>query len=261
MWLWVLLVGRDCRLQVVLPQGAGSLPGFPSSFDKADVFRMSINPAFLPFAKKISGGVSVEKPWSTKDLKFLQAQLVIPWRSIGISFGITHFGNNEYNQNRLELSAGKRLGKINLGVGLKYGQTVFLGYGKENQLELCAGIFMELNEETSYFNIVRVGYGKNKDGSRVEQVINGIEYRVSDQVCIGIAAIRNKGSGMIYQFNCIYQPVHQIDLDMGMITGISTVYISVKCKLKNIAVRSGFRFGQFIGVVPAMGVMYGRESE
>lgn len=244
-----------------MPQGAGSMPGFPSSFDKADVVRLSVNPAFLPFAKKMSAGVIVEKPWNTRDLKFLHAQMVIPWRSMGISFGLMHFGNNEYSQSMLELSGGKRLGKINLGIGFKYGQTVFMGYGKESRLELSAGVLMELNEETSYFNNVRVGYGKKEDGSKIEQIVNGIEYRVSDQVCIGIAAIRNKGSGMIYQFNCIYQPVGHVDLDIGMITGVSTVYLTVKYRLKNIAVRSGFRFGQFIGVVPAMGVMYGRESE
>jgi hypothetical protein len=244
-----------------MPQGAGSLPGFPSSFDKADVFRLSVNPAFLPFAKKMSGGIIVEKPWSTKDLKFLHAQFVTPWKLFAISFGITHFGNSGYSQNRLELSAAKRLGKINIGVGLNYGQTVFRGYGKESQIGINAGILLELNDQTSYFNNIRIGTKNEESAGSIGQFINGIEYRVSDQVCIGLAAIRNKGSSMIYQFNCIYRPVNQVDIDIGMGTGISTVYLCIKYRLKNISVRSGFRFGQFIGVVPAMGVMYGRESE
>lgn len=261
MWLWVLLVGRDCRLQVIMPQGAGSLPGFPSSFDKADVFRLSVNPAFLPFAKKMSGGITVEKPWNTKELKFLHAQVMTLWRSMGVSVGLTHFGNGKYNQSRLELSAGKRLGKINIGVGINYGQTIFRGYGKEGQIGINAGILLELNDETSYFNNIRIGTKNEESAGSIGQVINGLEYTVSEQVCIGLAAIRNKGSSMIYQFNCIYRPVNQVDIDIGMVTGISTFYLSVKYRLKNISVRSGFRFGQFIGVVPAMGVMYGRESE
>lgn len=259
MWLWVLLVGRDCRLQVVLPQGAGSLPGFPSSFDKADVFRLSVNPAFLPFAKQMSGGIIVEKPWNTKDLKFLNAQYAMPWRSFGISFGIIHFGNREYSQNRLELSAGKRLGKINLGIELNYRQTASMGYGKESLLGIGAAVLMDLNEQTSYFNNIRIA-GKSEGGNNLEQIINGVEYKLSEQVCLGLAGIWKAGS-MIYQFNCIYRPVRLIDIDIGMVTGTGTVYICVKYRMKNISVRAGFRFGQFIGVVPSMGVVYGRESE
>jgi hypothetical protein len=244
-----------------MPQGAGSLPGFPSSFDKADVFRLSVNPAFLPFAKKMSGGITIEKPWSTKELNFLHVQFLTPWRSMGISFGLTHFGNKEYRRNRLDLYAGKKLGKLHVGMGLTYAQIVYEGYGKESQIEINAGMLLELNEQTSYFNNIRIGTKNGERDGSIGQVINGLEYRVSDQVCIGLAAIRNKGSSMICQFNCIYQPVKQVDIDIGMVTGISTVYVCVKYRLKNISVRSGFRFGQFIGVVPAIGVMVGNESE
>lgn len=244
-----------------MPQGAGSMPGFPSSIDEEDVFRLSANPAFLPFAKKMSGGAIVEKPWSTKDLKFFHCQFLFPWRSYGITLGITHFGTREFLQSRVEVAAGKRLGKINIGIGLNYSHTVFMGYEKGGQVGINAGVLLELNEQTNYFNNISVG-SKNIEGNReIDKVVNGLEYIISQQVCVGIAAIKNQGNGMIYQFNLIYRPVNLIDIDIGMITGISTVYFCVKYRWKNISVRSGFRFGQFIGVVPAIGVIYGRESE
>ncbi|MGZ5245631.1 MAG: hypothetical protein ACXWV5_00990 [Flavitalea sp.] len=215
----------------------------------------------MPFAKQMSGGVIVEKPLSAKELKFIQAQYVLPWQSLGLSFGLTHLGNREYRQSRLEILAGKNLGKVNVGLGLNYRQTGFTGYGKETQLGVCAGLLMELNEQTNYFNNIIIRSKAEADRSKVEQIVNGLEYALSDQVCIGIAAIKNQDNEMMYQFNCIYRPVNLIDIDIGMITGISTVYLCIKYRWKNISVRSGFRFGQFIGIVPGMGVIFGREFE
>lgn len=248
MWL-LLLTGWDARAQVLMPQGAGTLPGFPSFHSKGDVFRLSVNPSFLSKSKETGAGIILEKPWQIASLSLYHVEFIRPFKGITMNISARQFGNKEYTDRLLSLAAGKDLGKIDLGIRVGYRIYAVKGYGAVSMPTVQAGVLAELASSSHLF------MSATYESSNIS-VDAGLHQSVSEQVMFGICLLKKTSQPLLVQANLIYQPHEKIEIDVGFVSGVRSFYFLTGYKLGSIKIRMGARFGSFTGTVPSVTMMY-----
>lgn len=91
-----------------------------SSISFHDLWAVANNQAGIAFIKRPTLGVSYEERFRMKEMGLKTVAFVLPTNRIG-NFGIsyTHFGDNEYNEMRINLAYGRMLGK-HFAMGLAF---------------------------------------------------------------------------------------------------------------------------------------------
>jgi hypothetical protein len=125
------------------------------------------------------------------------------------------------------------------------------GYGSESSVIIGAGFLAELNTSTHFFADAR---SVNKEMT----LSAGLHQLVSEEVMLGVCLIKNSSMPLLVQSQVLYKPVSKVEVDIGFITGIHTVYMLTGYQLKGFKLRAGARFGNFIGTVPSTAIMYAR---
>ncbi len=248
--MWMLTV-REASGQVLLPHGAGTMPGFPSFHSKGDVFRFAQNPAFLSRSKEWCAGLMVEKPWQVKSLSVVQAELLFPSKGFVINVSARQFGNKDLVDRLVCAGAGRSLGKIDIGIRMGLQTLGVKGYSSSQSILMEAGILAELNSSSHFFMSAR---SLNKEMS----ISAGIHQVVSEEVMLGICLIKNSSKPVVFQTELLYKPARKIEIDLGFFTGIRTVYFLTGYQLKDFKIRIGARFGNYIGTIPSMAIMYAK---
>jgi len=131
--------------------GARSYGLAGSSILNSDLWSTNNNPAGLAFLEKWNAGISYENQFLLSELSNKTAIITAPVTNGSFGLSVNQFGYSSFNENRIGLSYGQRLGKnISMGIQLNYISTQLGdGYGNTIAISGNIGLLANINKELS----------------------------------------------------------------------------------------------------------------
>jgi len=213
------------------PIGARSAAMGNASATLADIWSVHHNQAGLSGILSPHAGIHYENRFGVKELSLKAAVFAMPLPGsegnvIGLS--MTSFGYSSYNDTKIGLSYGKKLGdKYSVGLQLNYLQTNIAGdYGQKGAVAAEAGLQAEIIDDLQIgvhiFNPTRAKLFEYKiqDEPEIERIPTimrfGINYAFSEKVFITLETEKDVYFKAIFKGGVEYHPIDMLYLRGGI---------------------------------------------
>jgi len=232
-----------------------SLGAYSGNF--TDAFSFTCNQAILSSQKSISVGLYTERRFALKELNFYSLALSFPVTSGFIGIQLNYFGYTAYNESKLGIAYGKKLGKIaDIGIQFDYNLIHITGYGNTIALNGEAGILLhpaeKINIGLHVYNPFGGNLGKNT-GERLASIYKfALGYEASQQVCIHVEIIKEENIPVHVNAGLQYCFVKQFFAGVGIETSSTSPYGCAGLRWKNIRVDLAATYHLQLGFTPAV---------
>jgi hypothetical protein len=258
--LWICS-GVTQAQNIFNPVGAESWSLGGTSVISKNVFSVINNPATIGSFKKIQAGIYSEQRFGEAKLNSSNIALILPSKFINIGFSINHFGYELFNQQKFNLSLGKRLSKqFLLGVSISYFETNiseqshsgnFLG-----EFGLIYQPFQKWQIGMFVFNPTQSRYSVNSYDRIPTYARFGASYEISDKVQFISEIEQTLNQNLVLRGGIKYQ-IHEI-LSLSIGAANNPVYLTfgTGIKLKNYKVDFAMSTHQILGVSPHLSISF-----
>lgn len=204
------------------PLGARSAGMASASVVLTDIWASANNQAGLGYIKQPTAAVYYENRLNVKSLSLQAGAFALPVQSTIVGVNYRYFGFSKYNESKLGLAVGKRLGeKLAMGVQIDYFHTHFAGDYKNTGL-LCGEIGL-LSEPAEHLiigaHLFNVTQSRIKDERTPAIMRLGIGYTIQEKAIISLETEKDLRMDAIFKGGLEYSPVDSLFLRCGMSTG------------------------------------------
>lgn len=216
------------------------------------------NPANLGNIQHVAAQIQGEQRFALSDLQTLTAAAVMPLKNSGIGVALQHFGNQNYNEQLIALSYGRRL-LDNFSVGAQFlWWNVSAGeYGNKGVPTFSIGLQGQLSKQLDIgavvFNPLRQ---EVVEGEPLPSLIRiGLDYHPSKKVNILVEAEKDIDYKLRTHWGVEYQALKDFYLRFGAATQPTVFSFGLGYQMKN-----GFLFDiyaayhEVLGFTPGVGL-------
>jgi hypothetical protein len=223
----------------------------------SDVFSFTGNQAKLSSLQTPGAGIYAERKFLLRELNFYSLVLAVPMASGGFGLQADYFGFADYNESKLGIAYGKKLGKlIDIGVQFNYYMVHIASYGNAATINFETGIILHpaehINIGLHVYNPVGGKLGKNT-GEKLASIYKaGIGYDASEQVCLSIEIIKEEDKPVDVQADLQYVFAKRFFARMGMATASASPYAGGGWSWKNFRMHISVSYHSRLGFTPGL---------
>jgi hypothetical protein len=232
----------------------------------SNVFSFTTNQAALASQRGFEAGMYAAKRFALDELKFCSMALVIPAAAGQFGFAVNHSGFSEYNESRISLAYGKKLGKI-VDIGLQFDYNLFhiSSYQNYSALNGELGIILHPGEKISVGLELSNPFGGaiNKNlGEKISSIFRfGIGYDASEQVSTQIEIIKEENIPVYVNVGLQYSFAAQFFAGIGIESISAAPHGYAGWRRKNIRIDIDASYHIQLGFTPAIIlIIYGRNK-
>ncbi|SDL35108.1 hypothetical protein SAMN05421823_105273 [Catalinimonas alkaloidigena] len=218
------LAGNDAPVSGGQAQGMGG-----TGVTLRDTWSLFNNVGGLAGLDKPSVGLFFERRFATNAFNVGALAVAFPgqrWGAAGLSF--RRFGTDLYNEQRLGLAYGHKLGEVTLGAQAEYLQTAIAEVGTRHAFVLnlggVASILPHLHFGAYIFNVTQTRLADYLD-ERVPTVMKaGLSYRPTDALMINLETEKDLDYPALVRAGVEYRIIPEVALRTGISTDPSVFY-------------------------------------
>jgi hypothetical protein len=195
---YVLLfyLNGDCQIYHPLLSAGFNTSGV-YSLKNANVFSFSDNPASLGGADHLLGGAMVMNYWMLQGLNAWRVAMSFPMAASGIGMMLEQSGDELYKEQNLELAYGKRLGKMDIGIGFDFINARAAGYGSIPFVSGVMGLRFHVDEKITAgwaLGLPFLGYSGKTNSEKAPQYFRmGFGYQIEKDLLISFQVEKQPG--------------------------------------------------------------------
>jgi len=231
-----------------------------------NAFSFTNNQSVLSSQQSLNAGAFDERRFALAELNFCMFALSFPAASGGIGLELNYFGFADYNESKIGIAYGRKLGKIiDAGIQLDYHLFHISGYGNAGAVNFEMGIFLHPAEKITIglhaSNPVGGKIGKNS-GEKIASVYKyAMGYEVSNETCISVEIIKEEDRPLYANIGLQYFFAKQFFACIGIETSTASPFGGLGLKWKNIRVDISTRYHPELGFSPALSVVFFTKNE
>jgi len=194
-----------------------------------------------------------------EELNFYLFALSFPAVSGAIGMQMNYFGFAGYNESKLGIAYGKRLGKIvDIGIQFNYNLFHISGYGNTGIINEEVGILFHPDEKINIGLHVYDPFGgafKKNIGERLASEYQfGIGYEASQQVCVHVEIIKEENKPVYVNTGLQYIFSKQFFAGMGIETSTAAPYGGAGLRWRNLRIDLTVSYHLQLGFTPGLAV-------
>ncbi|MBS1599541.1 MAG: hypothetical protein JST75_15055 [Bacteroidetes bacterium] len=255
--LIICVAGKPQALHYPIQISAASLGAYSKNF--TDVFSFTNNPAILPSQKKLAAGFYSERRFALKELSFHSLVATLPVKSDLFGLELNHFGFTDYNESKLGIAYGKKLGSlIDIGIQFDYNLFHIAGYKDVSVINGELGIVLHPSEKINIgMHIFNPFGGKINTKERLASIVCfGVGYEASEQVCIHAEIKKEENVPVYINAGLRYAFAKQFFAGIGIETSSASPYACAGFFWKNIRMDIGTAYHLQIGFTPSLRLLF-----
>jgi len=222
-----------------------------------DIWASVNNQAGLGYIEQATAALYYENRLNVKSLSLQAITVAVPVQSTVIGLNYRYFGFSKYNESKIGLAVGKRLGeKFAIGVQMDYFHTHIIGdYGNYGVLCGEIGLLCEPVENlivgAHVFNMTQSRQNVNLD-ERVPTIMRfGIGYTIQEKATISVETEKDLRMNAVFKVGLEYCPIDGFFLRCGMSTGTMYQYcFGLGYSWKFLTIDISFSHHKFFGYSP-----------
>ncbi len=219
------------------------------------------NQAGLAAVKKMTFAINSEQRFLLNEIRAVSAAAAFPIGKNGtFGLGVQYFGFKAYNEQRISLGYGKKLGdKFSLGASFIWSNTVIPEYGNKGTFTFDIGLMAHISSKVSLgahiFNPLRVRLTEAESLPSIIKI--GLLYRPSKVVRIIAEVEKDIQFGVRTRWGTEYDVLNQLVLRFGLTTQPTEFSFGFGYKIKKkLIIDVGASYHQILGITPALSVTY-----
>jgi hypothetical protein len=252
------IISTVCKTQTVYHQAQipyTSLGAYSRNF--TDAFSFTCNQAILSSRKNITAGLYSEKRFALKELNFYSFVFAFPIPSGGIGIQMNYFGFADYNESKLGIAYGKKLGNmVDIGIQFDYNLFHISGYGNSTAINGEAGVVFHPAEKITVGLHVYNPFGGviNKNaGEKMASIFRfGIGYEASRQICMHVEIIKEENIPVNVNAGFQYAFAKQFFAGIGIETSSTSPYGCAGLHWKNFRIDLEVSYHLQLGFTPGI---------
>ncbi|MBL7699687.1 MAG: hypothetical protein JNK79_16085 [Chitinophagaceae bacterium] len=217
------------------------------------------NPATTTYIHSLEAGVYAGKKYMT-DINTLMVAAAMSFDNNGAGLLFQYAGIPEYSERTVGVFCGKRLGKMNIGIGLNYINIVARGQGSARFLQTVVSSILNFTDDVA--TSVRI-FNPNFFMSPKENSLRpasafsfGFGWQASPQVYAGIETLKEEKQSLAVIFNLQYEFTGTISSSLTWSTAGNEPQVSIGWKQKAIKIEAGGGYHAALGVSPFVSFLY-----
>lgn len=217
------------------------------------------NPATATYISGVETGAYIEKKYLT-DINVLTLSAALGFQKNGLGLLFQHFGNASYSERTAGLSYAKKLGKLNIGIGVSRTAISVPGYKKSSVIQTIVSSVIELTGEVSSSATILNPNGfirTTNDALRAAPgYALGFGWQGSQVVYAGIEILKQESQPLNILLNVQYHFSKEFSGTIHWSTFTNQPNLSVAWKRKNIKFEAGGSYHPALGISPALTILY-----
>lgn len=246
--------------------GARSYGLAGTSVLQKDVWAVNNNPAALGHLKNWSAGISYENQFLQSELSNRTAIFSYPVSSGSFGISVNQFGFSNYNENKVGISYGQKLGEnLAMGIQVNYLSTsIGEGYGETSAISGNIGVLAQLNDELSLAAMVinpnRAKLSEFTDERYPTLIKMGLGYEFSKKVSLLTEVAKDVDFNANVKAGIEYHALEMLYLRVGYATDPSLSSFGFGLFLENFQLDFASGFDSNFGFSPQVSLSYTPES-
>lgn len=252
-----LLAGNDKNTLGGRSSGMGN-----ASVTFSDGFSVFANQAGLARLETLDGGLYAENRFMLKDLGMYALAVGIPTKSSGtFGVGVSHFGNDAYNEQQVSLGYGRLLfKKLSIGAALEFRNYSVAEQGSKPIFTFGVGFLYNLNAKLAIgahiYNPINWKLTDSDEDVAASIIKLGASFVPSDRITIVAEAEKNIDKAMQFKAGLEYKLISKLYLRAGFGTQPSATSFGIGLNLSSIKIDVASSFHPTLGYSPSVSISF-----
>jgi hypothetical protein len=236
------------------------------SLNHVDVFSFTANPASLAQLKNASAGVYGERRFLLSELNDYTAAVGLPTRTGNFGFAANYYGFSDYNDTRLGLAYGRKLGsKVDIGAQFNYHGIRIAGYGNATAISFELGTVLHLTDKLHagihVANPVGGKFGKEEQEKLPSVYTVGLGYDASEKFLVSAEIEKEEDQPVNVNAGIQYKLLPELLARAGVSTATSTGWIGLGLTIKSLRVDLTASYHPQLGITPGLLLLFNFKSK
>lgn len=222
-----------------------------------------INPAMTPYIDGFGAATVMEEKYQT-NLHSLIVAVGFEFHNSGIIVALEHFGNVDYCERSVGASFGKNLGKVNLGMNVKYTTVKVTGFSPNHFIQHSFATAIKVTESvTATAMITNANFFVLQSTDEVRPASGyslGLGWQVSSLVYAGIEYFKREHEPLNVVVDLQYVFAHDLSAMLNWTTASNQPYLNITWTYGNITVGAGCSYHSSLGISPAITMSYSKRK-
>jgi hypothetical protein len=227
------------------PLGGRSAGLAGTSVTLTDIWSTHNNQAALAEIEHIAAGFYYENRFAVNELSLKSGAFVLPVKNGAFGVNLSYFGYSQYNEQKIGLAYGRKLGKyFSAGLQLDY-QSVSIGenYGSAGFITFELGLYSKITDDfvigAHVYNPSSVKLSNELEEKTPAIFKLGMAYSFSDELCLSIETEKNTNYKPLIRGGLEYDIIKKLSVRIGY----STIPSTTSSEKFNISSLYSFGFG------------------
>jgi hypothetical protein len=218
------------------------------------------NPASVAAIQSLSAFVYAEKKFMLSELgQYCLVVALKAGKGNGIALIGKYSGDKNLNASSLEVSFGKDLGKLRIGIAVGYEQMTVSGYGTEGGLIARVGSIWQINSRVItgfYFSNPQYLLSRQNYENNLPLYQFGIGYESSLPVLLTAGICKRKNAPLNFQAAISYNYSNRFFLGVGLLGNYATPFFSAGWKWNQVRLDITIGYHSQLGFSPATCLLF-----
>lgn len=222
------------------------------------------NPALTPSINGFEVASVAEKKYST-DINSLIITGGLKFHNNGLNISVQHFGNSDYSEKTFGAAIGKNLGKINVGVAIKYTSVNITSLASTHFIQSTFASVIKITESVAaslvlnnpnFFIFKSIEVVRPASGFSL-----GFGWQVSPLVYTGIEYIKSEQQPLSVVLNLQYEFAKDLSAMLNWTTANNQPYVNISWRYSAMKFGAGCSYHSSLGISPAITMLYQKISK
>lgn len=231
------------------------------SIQHADVFSFTSNTASLAQLKNAAAAVYAERRFLLSELSSYQAVAGVTTASGNFGLNMAYSGFSEYNETRLGLAYGRKLGNtLDVGAQFNYNSIRIAGYGNAAAVSFEIGSVLHLTEKMHagihINNPVGGKFGKDQSEKLPAVYSLGFGYEASDKFFLSTEIIKEEDQPVNVHVGFQYRIIPQLLARAGISSATTSAWAGVGLSWKSFRLDITTSYHPQLGMTPGLLILF-----
>lgn len=231
------------------------------SANHSDIFSITANQASLAQLQTAAVGVYGERRFLLNELNNFTAVAGVVTNSGNFALNTSYAGFSDYNETKLGLSYGRKLGKkVDVGAQFNYNGIRISGYGNAAAISFEAGTVLHISDKLHagihISNPVGGKFGKTQEEKLASVYTAGFGYDASEKFFFTTEIEKEEYQPVNVNAGLQYKFIPQLFVRMGVSTATSAGWLGVGLLLKSFRLDITTNYHPQLGITPGLLLLY-----
>ena len=260
-FLLIFKLSKAFAAQEPFPMGARAAGLAGAAVTLTDVWSIRNNVAGIASLEKVELGLFAENRFNIAAFSTVGLQVVLPTKKMGV-FGVdvSRFGDQWYNEQRIGIGFGHRLGTVNLGIKADVLQTHLEDLGSKKVIAISLGgqseVVPHLVFGASIFNINQAKLSYYPDERLPTVMRAGLSYQPIKQVLVITEAEKYVEYPVNFKVALEYKLIEKLTLRTGVATAMEQFSFGTGFQAKQLQFDYGFGRQSVLGNLHQLAISF-----